>query len=139
MSSALLPACEQGHASLVKGEWRSDSPYQNFSRGHISCPVQSAITRSAAEKAVLSARPHAFRATSGSTRGYTVAFPDFCHPPVRSNQPSLKSRKSNKTHIHHSPWILTPIRLIPWILTPTRLTPRILTPIRLTPTRATST
>ena len=136
MSSPCCPLVNKGTRVWSRENGDLTRPTKLLEGAHIY-PVQCVIAGSVAEKAVLSARPHAF--TSGSTGGYILALPDSCHPPVRSNQPSLKSRKSNKTHIHHSPWILTLIRLTPWILTPTRLTPWILTPIRLTPTRATST
>ena len=78
----LLPAREQEPASLAKGEWRSDSPYQNFSKGHIFCPVQSAITGSAAEKVVLSARPHAFRAANGLKRVDHSSMLHLVHPGI---------------------------------------------------------
>ena len=64
------------------------------------------------DMAVLSAKPHAFRAASG------LLHSDFCHLPVCSNQSPLKSRTPVTTHINHPLWILT---LISLPLTPTTL------------------
>ena len=96
----------------IKGEHRSDSRHRGFSRWHICCPVQSAFTEMRPDKAVLSARPDAFRAASGlNPRLHSSTLADSCPFPVCSNQSPRKSWKLITTHINHSPWILTLIGL----------------------------
>ena len=59
---------EQGMGVRPRGEWRSDSPHQSFSMGHIFCPVQAAFAGIAAGERCPACRPDAFCAASGLKR-----------------------------------------------------------------------
>lgn len=94
------PSRGQVHAGRAKGELRA-----NLLEGHTFYPVQSSYSGMCGRRWLCCLLGYT-RPDSDPTETF-LAHPDSRHLPVRSNQTPLKSRKSTKTHIHHSLWILT--------------------------------
>ena len=122
MQSSVIPASATVRLSLPRKESTAIQLRKNgdpigptkASRG-TNIPFILRLREVRPKKAVLSDRPHAFRAASGLKSDPWLNSSTLQHSltlsiPHCDQITSVKSRKVIKTHFHHPPWIQTPSR-----------------------------